>query len=202
MKNTLNKQFGHPTGCCGVLVGYTMAHLYTERLAWSVEMLNVKETDHILEIGFGPGIAVQMAADIAKRGFVAGVDISKVMIRQARKRNKKSIKEKRVRLDRESVCFLPYENDRFDKVFAINSFHHWPEPQEKNLNEIMRVLKAGGTLSITEQPHWVANNEEAVNIAHGYREMLSGAGFLDVEVKNRTIGSGVCFIVQGIKPGF
>ena len=121
------------------------------------------------------------------------------MVRQARKRNKKSIKEKRVRLGRESVCCLPYENDRFDKVFAINSFHHWPQPQDNNLKEILRVLKPGGRIFIAEQPHWVQDETEVLQIAEGYKVHLNKSGFEKVEIKSKSMEPGLCFILTGEK---
>jgi ubiquinone/menaquinone biosynthesis C-methylase UbiE len=197
MKSYLNTQFKCPSGLCGTLVGYGMASLYKGRQDWTVETLDVRPDDHILEIGFGPGTAIEQVSALAANGFVAGVDPSGVMLRQARRRNRKAIRAGRVELQRKSVVGLPYGDNRFDKVFAINSYHHWPEPQQANLKEIQRVLKPGGQVFITEQLHWVPNEPEALKIAEKYKDELIRCGFRDVEIESRSIEP--CCIVKGVK---
>ena len=54
---------------------------------WTIELLDLKEDEHVLEIGFGPGVAIQMASQRVPRGVVVGIDHSEVMLRQAMKRN-------------------------------------------------------------------------------------------------------------------
>jgi ubiquinone/menaquinone biosynthesis C-methylase UbiE len=86
--------------------------------------------------------------------LVAGVDVSEVTVRQASRRNQWLIRNGRVALSRASVSVLPYEDARFSKACAINSFHHWPEPEE-GLRETRRVLRTGGILMLglrLEQP--------------------------------------------------
>ena len=81
MKSYLNDQFKCPSGLCGTLVGFGMASLYNDRQDWTVETLEVQTNDHILEIGFGPGTAIEQVSALASTGFVAGVDPSRVMFR-------------------------------------------------------------------------------------------------------------------------
>jgi len=111
----------------------------------AVELLNVEPDDHILEIGFGSGIAIAMAAAHLTSGLILGVDVSDVMLRQARRRNRQFIKDGRVKIKLGSVLQLPYPDSLFDKVFAVNNFHIWSD-QEAALGEIRRVLKEGGIL--------------------------------------------------------
>jgi len=199
MKAYLKDQFKCPSGLCGSLVGYGMASLYKGRQDWTIETLDVQADDHILEIGFGPGTAIEQVSALATNGFVAGVDPSRVMLRQARRRNRKAIREGRVELQRKSVADLPYEDAYFDKVFAINSYHHWSEPQETNLKEILRVLKPGGKVFITEQLHWLPNEIEALKIARKYKGELIRSGFREVEIESRLIEPGPCFTIKGVK---
>lgn len=139
------QQFGHPTGVMGWLVGHLMAakNINMNRLA--VEMLNAQPDDRVLEIGCGPGTAVQLLATRVTTGLIAGVDLSEVMIKQATRRNRPLIRQGVVELRQGTVSQLPYEDDRFTKVYAVNSFHHWPTP-EADLREIQRVLKEDGVL--------------------------------------------------------
>lgn len=139
------RQFGHPTGVLGWLVGHLMAakNINMNRLA--VEMLNVQPDDRVLEIGCGPGTAVQLLATRVTTGLIAGVDLSEVMIKQATRRNHQFITRGLVEVRQGTVSQLPYENNYFTKAYAVNSFHHWPTP-EADLREVQRVLKEDGVL--------------------------------------------------------
>jgi SAM-dependent methyltransferase len=48
-----------------------------------VALLGVQPQDHVLEIGFGPGLAIRELARRATDGFVLGIDPSEVMVSQA-----------------------------------------------------------------------------------------------------------------------
>jgi ubiquinone/menaquinone biosynthesis C-methylase UbiE len=136
-------QFACPTGRKGRLVGHLMAFKNAKMNDFAVETLDVQPDDQILEIGFGHGRAMRKVAEYAKIGFVAGVDISDVMVAQAANRNREFIRTGRVEVCHGSVSDIPYEFARFDKVFAVNNFQFWPNP-ELNLDEIRRVLREDG----------------------------------------------------------
>src|SRR6266566_3736004 len=82
-------QFLRPHGFRGRAAGWVMATRGSnrERNIWAVGLLDVQARDRVLEIGFGPGIAIQEFARRATSGLVVGVDHSAVMVQQARKRN-------------------------------------------------------------------------------------------------------------------
>ena len=73
-----------------------MAMKNGDRSMWVFSLLDLKSTDKVLEIGFGPGADIARASRIAQ--FVAGVDHSDLMVRQATKRNAVAIQEGRVEL--------------------------------------------------------------------------------------------------------
>ena len=87
-----------------------------ERNTWAVSMLNLQSSDSVLEIGFGPGLAIQQVAKVAH--FVAGIDHSATMVQQASKRNGRAIRAGTVELRQCPVQHLPYSSSIFDKVFA------------------------------------------------------------------------------------
>lgn len=70
-------------------------------------MLDVQPADHVLEIGFGQGIAIAELAGRATRGQVYGIDHSEVMVQQAGRRNAAAIRAHRVHLTHGSVDQLP-----------------------------------------------------------------------------------------------
>lgn len=193
----VESQFGHPQGLLGRLVGTLMALEHKGQADWVVELLGVERRDRVLEIGFGPGLAIQRIADIAREGFVAGVDISEVMVQQASRRNAAAIREGRVRLSEGSATALPYQDGSFDKALAINTLHHVQDPAA-GLRELWRVLKPRGVLAIAENSHW-SSQEEAQNDAQALAKRLSSAGFDQVTISYWKGTPGTRFCVLGVK---
>src|SRR5262249_12503284 len=74
LRKTIVRQFGRPTGLVGRLVGLVMAMRYSnrERNRRTIELLDIQPDDRVLEIGFGPGLAIEMAARLARSGCVVG----------------------------------------------------------------------------------------------------------------------------------
>jgi len=61
-----NSQFAHPQGWVGRLVGTILAWKNRERNAWTISMLDIQPDDQVLEIGFGPGQAIQEVRRVLK----------------------------------------------------------------------------------------------------------------------------------------
>ena len=170
-----------------------------ERAQWTVSLLGIKPTDRILEIGFGPGLAIELANRLAGDGRVVGLDHSEVMLRQATRRNAAAVREGRVELHLGSVAELPRFAEPFDKVFTINSIHFWEDPLPR-LKELRRVLKPGGMLAVTLQPR--SRNGTAATTAVIGDELaakLHSAGFtqVTVDIKETTPLPVAC--VRGVK---
>ena len=107
--------------------------------------------DHVLEIGFGPGLAIRELARRATDGFVLGIDHSEVMVRQATARNRAAVEQGRVDLRLGSALDLRDFNELFDKALAVNNFGMWPEPAAR-LTELRKALRPGGRVAIVSQP--------------------------------------------------
>jgi ubiquinone/menaquinone biosynthesis C-methylase UbiE len=179
------RQFGHPRGIPGRLAGWVMAHRSSnkQRNHWVVSLLDVQPTDRVLEIGFGPGLAIAELSRLATRGMVYGVDHSDTMLKQATRRNAAAIRARRVKLVRASSEHLPPFGEPLDAVFAVNSLGFWPEPTQR-LIELRTLLRPGGRIAIATQPRCPGATEEtstqaAREIVHRLRE----AGFTKTRVE-------------------
>jgi ubiquinone/menaquinone biosynthesis C-methylase UbiE len=156
---------------------------------WTVSLLDIQPNEHILEIGFGPGVALQHAAQKAVNGLVAGIDFSPTMVRVASKRNAAALKAARVDLRHGEVSSLPFPDEAFDKAYAIHSIYFWPQPID-DLRELCRVLKPGGLLAITILPtdKWSKKRPVPPEVFTLYRgdevaQLLVKAGYRDVRVE-------------------
>ncbi len=173
------RQFGKPSGLLGRMAGLIMRVRPSnrERNLRTLALLEIRPADHVLEVGFGPGLAVQRAAELASRGKVVGVDHSELMLRQARSRNAKAIEAGRVELLLGSAERLPELRTRFDKVFAINVVLFWDDPVAV-VRGLREVMKPGGTIALTLQPRRPgATGDDARAAAERISTMLRDAGF-------------------------
>ena len=186
LARSIDAQTGNPTGLLGRLIGATMVRMNEGAARWTVSLLDLQPQSRVLEVGFGPGVAIRYASEKASEGFVAGVDHSGSMVRAARKRNATAIEAGRVELKHGDVSDLPYPDESFDKAFAIHSIMFWPKPADC-LKELRRVLKPNGLLAITivpkgrrpDLPPDLGTVYEGDDVA----AMLSEAGFRDVRVE-------------------
>src|ERR687891_2498384 len=117
MLGSVVSQFHRPRGFGGRAAGWVMATRGSNRSrnVWAVGLLDVQPDDRVLEIGFGPGVAIGKIARRATRGQVCGVDHSEVMVRQARRRNAAAVREGRIDLRLGSAEEIPDFGAPFDK---------------------------------------------------------------------------------------
>ena len=154
--HSLAQQFRQPSGVVGRIAGL-LFRINREGIDWTIGLLEIQPTDHVLEIGFGPGYGIQQVAKIAAQGLVAGVDFSETMLEQASRRNAAAIASGTVELRLGDASALPYLDDSFHKVFATNVVYFWNDPLA-NLQEIRRVMKPGGRVAL-----YVISKEDIAN---------------------------------------
>jgi len=99
----------------------------------------------ILDVGCGGGRTVNTLAKIATEGKVYGIDYSQVSVAVSTSKNKSLIEKGQVKILHASVDSIPFSDDMFDLVTAVESCYFWPD-LISNLKEIRRVLKTGGSV--------------------------------------------------------
>ena len=183
----VTKQFGHPSGLVGRFIGNGMAKRNVYDAQWTASLLDIQPQQHVLEIGFGPGVSTQIIAEKASQGFVAGIDHSQTMIQAASQRNAQAIQTGRMELKLGEVASLPYPDESFDIALSLHSIYFWQNPVDC-LKEIRRVLKPNGTVAITILPKdkWVQNlDPSAMTLYFGkdIASMFAEAGYRNVRVE-------------------
>jgi ubiquinone/menaquinone biosynthesis C-methylase UbiE len=194
-------QFACPRGKMGSMVGHLMAYKNAKMNDFAVESLDPQPEDQVLEIGYGHGRTIRKIAERTEMGFVAGVDISEVMVRQATKRNRELIQAGRVEICQGSVSNIPFEFARFNKVLAVNNYQFWPNP-ELNLDEIRRVLRESGLLVLCLR---MKDPAKTFQIAPGFTEeeveevagLVRWVGFQNVRtVRQRAGREATCVMAE------
>jgi ubiquinone/menaquinone biosynthesis C-methylase UbiE len=189
----IRAQFGRPTGLPGRAAGLLMAHRSSNRRrnAWAVSLLDVRPDDRVLEIGFGPGLAILELSRIAHEGYVCGIDHSELMLRQATRRNADGIRRGVVDLRLGSVDALPAFDAPFDKILAVNAFLFWNEADAR-LEQLRRLLRPDGLIAVAHQPRGPgASDETAAAKGRELAGALVRAGFSEVRVETMRLKPAV-----------
>ncbi len=184
----VGRQARKPSGWLGkMLYGHLATRGHRPLTNWAIGLMGVQPADQVLDIGCGAGMAIQLLAQIAAEGFVAGVDYSEDMVQQARKRNAPAVRAGRVQILHGDVALVPYDDESFDKVIAVETFYFWPDPVA-NLREVRRVMRPGGLVALVmegskespdreKQIALAARMEFPVYSGAEMEEMLTAAGF-------------------------
>jgi len=199
------RQLAHPSGFLGKLIGKGMDRDNRLLIYWTLEILDIQPDDKVLEIGFGTGLGIQKAAELASRGWVAGIDLSRTMVQEAEKLNAVSIAAGRVLLKEGTSTSLPFADDEFDKVFAVNVHYFWEDPVS-NLQGIRRVMRSGGRLALGFVDKEGMRNQKFTRSellklysAEEIVLLLREAGFSQASVKSSSVhrvGMGICVITR------
>ncbi len=182
--NGIYKQFSKPEGFAGWLAGMIMSLRGSnrQRNKWTVDQLRIRNGQAVLEIGFGPGLAIKQIAERHPDCKITGVDHSETMVRMATGNNRASIKNGQVKLicgGLESLNTL----GSFDRIYALNSHMFWPDLDEA-LSRIVAHLNSGGLVGLTYQPRGPgASDASSVQEAEILSKAMTRAGLTELRTE-------------------
>jgi len=175
---------------------------------WGLGHTKIESRFRILDVGCGGGRTIEKLAAVAVSGMVYGVDYAEGSIAVSREHNAQLIKAGRVVVEKASVSHLPFPDDTFDMVTAIETLYYWPDPAE-DMREILRVLKPAGTLVVIAETYkggkydwlkwpvmWCLRSSHLSVGDH--RELFASAGYVNVEIFAEVGKGWICGI--GTKP--
>ncbi len=203
LKQSIVAQFGRPHGVLGQLAGFIMAKRASniERNAWTLDLLDLESDDRLLELGFGPGIAIQLASEIIHDGLIVGVDHSETMLRQASKRNAGAIERGLVQLYLGTVETLPDFERPFNKICSANVVQFWPDPVAE-YRRLHALLAPGGIIATTYMPrHGGATNADTREKGMEITSQLEAAGFSSITIEEKQMSPVSVVSVLGVKVG-
>src|ERR1700676_2458145 len=117
--------------------------------AKTIRLMNLRPGERLLDLGCGSGWATRLLARLVgdgPEGFgqVVGLDVSDVMVRQARAASK----------DFENILYvwgsaqqIPWEENFFDKVLSVESFYYYAD-QDRALWEFFGVMAPRARFSL------------------------------------------------------
>ena len=187
------KQARMPEGRFGAFWARFMNIGHSRLTRWGLSHISINKDDTMLDIGCGGGRTVNTLAKIAAEGKVYGIDYSKVSVAVSTSKNKKLIDAGRVRILHASVDSLPFPDDMFNLVIAVESYQFWPD-LINNLKEVRRVLKPGGSVIIVnaiyrDERFEKRNSKIAImgdftyHLPDEFRVFLKDAGYSSIKIE-------------------
>jgi ubiquinone/menaquinone biosynthesis C-methylase UbiE len=133
---------------------------------------------------------------------VYGIDYAEGSIAASRAKNAQMIKAGRVVIEKASVSQLPFPDDKFDLVTAVETQYYWPNLPGA-MREILRVLKPDGKLIVIAEMYrggkydllkwpvmWLLRSSHLSVSDH--RDLFSNAGYTDVEIFDEPDKGWIC----------
>jgi SAM-dependent methyltransferase len=143
----LGRQLRHPSGFAGYVIGQAMAFANRRPNRFAIDALDIACGDVVLELGFGPGRAIERLAALTSPGHVLGIDQSAAMLAQASRHNRQAITSGQVELRHGHFDALPWPTAYVDKILAVNAAYFFG-PAATEIQEARRVLRPGGLMAL------------------------------------------------------
>ncbi len=172
-------QFKQPHGLLGHVAGFIMASRGSNRARnlWTVDLLDLDPSHHVLELGCGPGLSLKACASKLMTGCAIGVDHSKVMITQAQKRLSEEIQANKVALYHGSFDRIESLDIQFDRIFSVNVIQFLPD-MNVFFTCVYNHLTEGGMCATTYQPrHKNPKRNDALRMAENVTKSMKDVGF-------------------------
>jgi ubiquinone/menaquinone biosynthesis C-methylase UbiE len=199
-----------PSGWLGRFVLRNMNSRHSTVTDWGLSHISVQEHDNVLDVGCGGGRTIGKLAGITTRGKVFGLDHSNESVAVACKMNRELIDTGRVEIREGSVSHLPFSQNVFDLVTAVET-HFWWSDLPGDMREIYRVLKPDGMLIVIAEVYKGANTKTAKLVEKylprtgmtfltpdEHRRLFINAGYSDIQIIEESHKGWIC--CTGRKP--
>lgn len=179
-------QCARPEGSLGRAMLWFMNYTHAPLTNWGLKLVNVQDGWTMLDVGCGGGFTIRRLLKRSKEAQVYGIDISEESVTKARQVNAEVL-DKQVYVTQGSAEQLPYNDEMFDLVTAVETVYFWPNLPDC-LQEVRRVLKSGGKFAIMVEV--VDSDSKWTSIVDGMtaytpeqlKTLLDDAGFIQTEI--------------------
>ena len=182
-------QCARPEGSLGRAMLCFMNYTHAPLTNWGLKLVNVQDGWTMLDVGCGGGFTIRRLLKRSKDAQVYGIDISEESVTKARQVNAEVL-DKQVYVTQGSAEQLPYNDEMFDLVTAVETVYFWPNLPDC-LQEVRRVLKPGGKFAIMVEV--VDSDSKWTSIVYGMtaytpeqlKTLLDDAGFIQTEIHRK-----------------
>jgi protein-L-isoaspartate O-methyltransferase len=165
---------------------------------WTIRQLNLQPYQHVLEVGFGSGQLLAVVARTLKIGFLAGIESSIPLYRQAYRRNKAFIRRQLIQLHIGELHELPYPAHYFHTIYG-SGIHFSRKDATTECLRLASMLRSGGRLVWLSQDRRYRKEEELRTAAARLQAACLTAGLTDIRTEYQDFPSGPGMAVIGFK---
>ena len=178
----LIKQSQKPSGLVGRVITKIWSFYFKKLSLWAIKQTTISGNYRILEIGYGGGSTIKNLLALNKHLEVHGIDISKESYRTAQRVHSDSIRKGSVQLKIGNVENMTYQNNYFDRIFAIQTHIFWKDIK-KSFQEVYRVMSSNSTLIIASEKEKINYHMTDYRTSHEFIQLLTSIGFSKIEEK-------------------
>lgn len=142
----IGAQLRKPSGLGGRIAGGVMVFANAKPNAIAIAALHLCEGESLLELGCGPGLALQALLRSTDLVWIIGLDWSEVMLSRAARRNRPAIEAGQLALVRGDFAALPLKAESVGAVLAVNVVYFMKNSGAAR--EVHRVLRPGGRIVV------------------------------------------------------
>ncbi|GAA1722422.1 hypothetical protein GCM10009809_17630 [Isoptericola hypogeus] len=167
-----------------------------ERVAVTVERLDVAPDAAVLEIGCGAGVAAELVAARLRTGTILATDRSATAVANARRRLAPYVAGGRARVEQIAVEDADLPPGTYDAIFAINVNVFWTGTDPALVGRLLRALRPAGRLVLAYEP---PSPDRVPVIEARLRGALEGVG-ATVSVAGHPLGRSRLLVTEATPP--
>jgi cyclopropane fatty-acyl-phospholipid synthase-like methyltransferase len=181
------------------MLNWSNRHPHKNSMDWIVRQLDLQPHQHLLEVGCGSGRLLSAVAHRMNNSFLAGIEPSIALYRQACRRNRLFIQQETLQLHLGQLHDLPYPASYFHTIYGSGCYYSWNNfvTECQRLSSLLRV---GGRLILLSQPGHYREEEDLRTEAARLQAAFLKAGLTEIQTGYRGFSSGNCVSVTGFKP--
>jgi len=191
----MGSQLRNPSGYWGAVVGRLMVLANAKANSLAIAALGIKRGESVLEMGCGPGHALQKLLRLPHVTQVIGLDCSETMLRLSSRRNRSALEAGRLSLVQGDFALLPFLDETTDAVLAVNVAYFMSSPAA--LREARRVLRQDGRLvlyathgSVMRRWRFASRHTHRLFNHDRLKALLKEAGFAKNDIRIETVDAG------------
>jgi trans-aconitate methyltransferase len=144
------------------------------RIRWAVDFMDVQPSDHILEIGCGPGAGAELICSRLETGKLFAIDRSESGVDRTKRRCAKYVDAGRLTVRQIDLATLRVPVKRLTKVFALNVNLFWVRDCTDEVALLHERVLPGGAVFLFYE---VARPEQMPTVIEKSSAALQKAGF-------------------------
>ncbi len=144
------------------------------RIRWAVDFMDVQPSDHVLEIGCGPGAGAELICGRLVTGRLFAIDRSESGVDRTKRRNAAYIESGRLTVRQIDLATLRVPVKRLNKVFAFNVNLFWVRDCADEVALLHERVVPGGAVYLFYE---ASRPDEVPRIIERASAALAGGGF-------------------------